>query len=169
MKYKEYPIRNPWHTATRFWDKVQRMPNGCAEWIGAKDGGGYGAFRYSNKLYRSHRFAWMLRYREWVPDDKVLCHTCDNPACVNTEHLFIGTQAENLADMTSKGRRTCGERHPSSKLTEREVEIIRTFCVRNGRGCKAFAARWFGISRQQVTNIASERQRRSNGLQDTKG
>ena len=84
---------------------------GCWLWNGAKFENGYGAFSYRNKTVRAHRWS----YNYWVgpiPDGLLVCHRCDTPACVNPDHLFVGTQRDNLDDREQKGRTLRGENHP---------------------------------------------------------
>ena len=78
----------------------------CIEWQGARNEkrGGYGVRRFRGRQWRAHRAAWVEAYGE-IPEGMLVLHRCDNPPCVNVEHLFLGTQADNLADMTTKGRR----------------------------------------------------------------
>lgn len=88
---------------------------GCIEWLGAtiKKRGGYGAFTHRPSglsMARAHRIAWQLFCFNIEEDEHVL-HSCDNPRCVNTDHLFLGDQAINVADMVAKGRQASGEQH----------------------------------------------------------
>ncbi|TCM21521.1 HNH endonuclease [Novosphingobium sp. PhB165] len=76
--------------------------DGCWEWIGAIDRDGYGIFSYAGKTYRAHRIAMQLDGRD--PGDMMACHHCDNPVCVRPDHLFAGTNADNMQDMVAKGR-----------------------------------------------------------------
>ena len=89
--------------ARRFWAKVEKT-DGCWLWRAATGANGrYGRFGIGSKVLLAHRVAWTLAHGE-LPDAARVLHRCDNPLCVNPAHLFLGTQGDNLRDMTSKGR-----------------------------------------------------------------
>jgi len=90
----------------RFWDKVVIGPN-CWVWVGACDSNGYGRVRRERRedgVEGAQRMSWILANGP-IPDGLFVLHHCDNPPCVRPKHLFLGTQADNLADCISKGRR----------------------------------------------------------------
>ena len=116
----------------RFWNKVNKKNDDeCWEWTANTLARGYGRICINNKMYLAHRVSWVI-HNGAIPDHNsyhgiCVCHTCDNPCCVNPAHLFLGTNKENLQDMQKKGRLVNhkGEKHGSHKLTEKEVIEIR--------------------------------------------
>lgn len=95
----------------RFWAKVRQAPNGCWEWTGSQTGGKptrrYGQFTYTVRRKQvhiyTHRVAWMIAHGP-IPAGQMICHHCDNPLCVKPDHLFIGTQFDNMRDASAKQR-----------------------------------------------------------------
>jgi len=119
----------------RFWDNVNKgNDNACWDWGGYLHIAGYGQFKCNRKTLLAHRFVWTIVFGE-IPEGLCVCHKCDNKGCVNPNHLFLGTQKDNIQDMISKGRRgkcgtkkgsNVGERHHNAKLTNEQVlEIVR--------------------------------------------
>lgn len=100
----------PKTTADRFWEKVRKTEY-CWEWTGSKRHKGYGAFCYVKNgepvQGRAHRFSYELHIGP-IPEGLFVLHKCDNPKCVNPDHLFVGDNRANVADMISKGRRVKG-------------------------------------------------------------
>lgn len=108
----------------RFYSKTLRNPaNGCLEWQAGTYPSGYGCFWYQGKTRRANRVAWMIEKGD--PGTLFVCHTCDNPLCVDIEHLFLGTPFENNQDKTSKDRVMIGVKVKSAKLTDQQVLEIR--------------------------------------------
>lgn len=109
----------------RFWSKVS-ISRQCWLWTAYKDAEGYGHIRHNDRMRFSHHIAWLL-WRGPIPDGMKVCHSCDNPSCVNPEHLFLGTQQDNMIDCTKKGRHgdVSGERNGRARLTYEQVEQIR--------------------------------------------
>lgn len=111
----------------RFSSKVMPEPNsGCYLWTAHTSKGGYGRFGIGGKVEDAHRVAYSL-YVAPIPEGQCVLHRCDVPSCVRPDHLFIGSQPQNLEDMTRKGRRSCGrgESSGSAKLTKAKVLAIR--------------------------------------------
>jgi hypothetical protein len=109
----------------KFWNQVDVGKNGaCWIWKGKKEQG-YGKIYFKGKRRFAHRVAWELTNGS-IPEGLLVLHSCDEPACVNPAHLWLGTQADNMKDMREKGRDVHGEQSPHSRLTEEQVkEILR--------------------------------------------
>lgn len=123
------PLRIQGNYVERFWGHAQpKGANECWPWHGARNVGGYGAANRHAINVPAHRMSYEINIGP-IADGMKICHTCDNPPCVNPEHLFTGTQQDNLRDMERKGRRSGGalrgEHNPASKLTEESVRDIR--------------------------------------------
>ena len=142
----------------RFFAKFKKSESGCWEWQAAKDKDGYGVFAYQNSSWRAHRWSYCA-FIEDLGTDKFILHACDNPKCVNPEHLSLGTHQDNEDDKTSKGRRPsqAGEINSQSILTTKDVVAIKVILRRHrtSRGIVKFIAEWFGVTPQCVSNIKS--------------
>lgn len=111
----------------RFWARVKPAANGCHEWTGSRQKYGHGMIRlpFADRGTLAHRLAWELK-KGPIPEGMHVLHSCDNPPCVNTEHLFLGTHADNMADKEAKNRGVKGSKHGNAKVTEAIVRAIRT-------------------------------------------
>jgi hypothetical protein len=112
-------------TTERFWAKVKKTDI-CWTWKGSRNGDGYGHFFFNGRVMLAHRVVWTMANGA-IPDGLQVLHKCDNPPCVRPDHLFLGTQLDNLADMEKKGRRdwSKGETCHDARLTEQQVIEIR--------------------------------------------
>lgn len=119
--------------------------------------GGYLRRSHKDRTVFSHRLAYCQAHGLDLADikGKVVMHTCDNPPCCNPDHLVLGTQRENLEDMTRKGRRVVVGAHPASRrLTQEQVDYIRTTCVKGSRTYGASAlAREFKMHPSAILDI----------------
>lgn len=126
MRVPAVAKRPPTETlAERLWRQVQRG-DGCWPFIGARSNKGYGYFKHDGVARFAHRVAYADANGP-IPDGIDVLHRCDNPPCCRPDHLFLGTQADNVADMISKGRdrKAVGSRTGNARLTEAKVVDIR--------------------------------------------
>lgn len=125
--------------------------SGCWLWQGLVCADGYGSALFARAKRRAHRVAWML-FRGEIAPGLVVCHKCDVRACVNPEHLFLGTPADNVQDMVAKGRILRGEENVSAKLTAQQVSRIKTMLAED-RMYVSEIAREFGVSHSTIQAI----------------
>lgn len=141
-------------TLERFEASYTKAENDCWIWNKATDKDGYGLFKMDGKSVRATRYSYQL-YKGLLRDGYFACHTCDNPSCVNPNHLFLGTAKDNAADMVKKGRSLFGNRNPSrlhtAKITLKQVDEIRDLCAKGLS--QAEIGKAYGISQQQVSRI----------------
>jgi len=130
------------------------MPSGCIEWAGPRDPNRYGRIAVGHKTKLAHRVAYERSIGP-IPDGMHVCHHCDNPPCINPDHLFLGTNYDNIQDRLRKGRPPSGcrgENHNKCKLTEAQVLKIRN----DTRPLKIIAAE-YGITPQNAGDIRARR------------
>lgn len=132
--------------------RSQPADNGCRLWTGAVYEKGHGKFRRNYKEVRAHRAAFELANGP-IPSGQVVCHRCDNPRCINPDHLFLGTVADNNLDMIRKNRHAFGARNGAAKLTDWRVRVIRR-AARSGLPVSEIARR-LGLSQSTVSHAAS--------------
>lgn len=136
----------------RFHRKYRKDKSGCWLWIASTAGKGYGQIKLTGERRQiyAHRLSYMIATGE-DPGAKHLCHTCDNPRCVNPKHLFIGTSHDNHMDQKAKGRHTYGSRNNQSKLDESMVWQIKAMLATGVQQRRIAAA--FGVSQIQISRI----------------
>lgn len=137
----------------RFWKQVQKS-NNCWLWIGAKCSYGYGNFRIMingvRPAIKAHRASYMLTNHTEIPLRMCICHKCDNRLCVNPDHLFLGTHADNSSDMVNKGRSARGQKIGICILNEEKVKKIREL---RSKYSITEIAKQFNVSRGCIWNI----------------
>lgn len=133
----------------RFWQKVKiEKENECWLWLAAKTAKGYGYFWVDSerKSVNAHRVSWEIKNGP-VPEGMLVCHNCDTPACVNPEHLFLGTAKDNMDDMVSKDR-------TKSSLTRAQREDIRT-AYKTGAYTQAQLAEEHNVARTTIGHVVN--------------
>lgn len=146
----------------RFMSKVSPEPmSGCWLWTTGTHPFGYGLFWMDDNTIGAHRAAWMI-FKGEIPNGMSVLHRCDVPECVNPDHLFLGTQGDNVRDCVAKGRnKNCMTSHPElicrgeqqghSKLSTQDVLYIRSHCFE--RGDMARLGRMFGVTSAAIAMI----------------
>ena len=146
--------RNRTSAAERCWRNTDKSTKDgmCWIWRGRKSNG-YGVFWVGDGTRTgAHRFSLILAGFE-VPDDAIVCHRCDTPLCVRPDHLFVGSQRDNIRDAVAKGRWRIGERNNHAKLTDEQIIEIRN---RYAKGASSNClAEEFALNRSHVSEIVS--------------
>lgn len=126
--------------------------NPCIEWP-KKSRLGYGIiwFKSNRNFVLAHRIAWVYEHGE-IPEGMFLCHSCDNRACVNVDHLFLGTPQDNSSDMVAKKRQMHGEKHYNAKLSEADVKNIKE----SNLSSRALAKQ-YNVSKTNILDIKKNR------------
>jgi hypothetical protein len=118
---------------------------GCILFTGSIRDCGHGQIGWQGKMLKAHRAAWIVKNGP-IPSGLCVCHRCDVPACINPDHLFLGTQVDNIDDMHTKGRGAAFKR----RLTDEQIAHIRA-----ARGRQIEIASRFGVSRAYVSMLRS--------------
>ncbi len=121
----------------------------CVLWLGARTPKGYGRLDYKSKSYSAHRLSWTLINGETQLD---VLHTCDVRHCIRLEHLYTGTNQDNVDDKVNKGRQLVGTRNGQSVLTEQDVKMILQK-AETGKYTQTELAHEFGVSQSLISLI----------------
>lgn len=135
----------------RFYSKfIVNSENGCWEWAANRFPKGYGCFKLNGKSNAAHRISYKIHVGE-IKERMVICHKCDNPCCVNPNHLFMGTQKENLQDRNLKGRSIKGHKNGRCILTEKDIPIIKSLLKE--KIDQRDIAKKFGVAQTTISSI----------------
>jgi hypothetical protein len=134
------------------------MLTNCIEWHASRDKAGYGRMRFMGTCWLAHRVAWVKAHGE-IPPGMCVLHKCDNPPCVNVEHLFLGTQKDNIKDCYEKGRisratRNAGEKQWKAKIS---ADVAREIKRLKGTSTLREMSEKFGLSKQAIWDIQNGR------------
>jgi hypothetical protein len=131
-------------------NSIPEPNSGCLLWLHGLTAAGYARLRVNGVEVYAHRLAWELANGQSIPTGMCVCHKCDVPSCINPDHLFIGTHADNMADMARKGRKVQvrGEAIGGAKLTAENVRELRAAV-----GTRREIAARFGISTSHLDKI----------------
>ena len=141
-------VKNPEKILGRFRDKFVPEPNsGCWLWTASTFRTGYGKFRVDDRMVSAHRVSYEL-HNGLIPEGLHVCHTCDVKVCVNPDHLWLGTNQDNVDDRDAKGRQAKGSEHGRAKLTEEQV-----WEIYHAEGTLREIAEQYGVLFQQVSKI----------------
>lgn len=139
----------------RFWSYVRKTRT-CWLWTGTSRDKRYGCLfmvKPTRRYVAAHRISWELHYGP-VADGMEVCHTCDNGMCVRPDHLFLGTRAENAADMASKGRSPKGTDHGMARKARITDEMVRDIRRRAAAGeTQTALGKEYGVSQHYVSRI----------------
>ena len=136
----------------RFHAKYRKDESGCWIWMASCAGMGYGQIKLPGERRQiyAHRLSYLI-HKGPLPEGKQICHTCDNPKCVNPDHLFVGTSQDNHDDMKEKKRHTYRQQSKTAKITEEQARQVLGMV---GLGIKqTVIAKAFGLSQVQVSRI----------------
>jgi hypothetical protein len=140
-----------------FQDKIKITESGCWEWTKGKVSYGYGVAWYKGQGCRAHRLSYQLYFGE-IPDGLCICHKCDNPTCINPEHLFLGTNKDNIRDRDAKGH-NANDRKKYCKFGH-EFTIDNTYNYCGSRYCKMChclrSKKRYAIYKQSKISLSSE-------------
>lgn len=125
--------------------------SGCQIWTASLNSRGYGHLRVNGIMQRAHRLSFQLN-KGAIPKDGIICHKCDTPSCINPDHLFMGSHADNMEDRNKKKRQAFGERNAASVLCEADVLCIK-IRLKDGDSHRAIA-KDYSVSKSTITWIS---------------
>lgn len=150
--------------AVPFMDRIKMVPSStCWNWTGCLNNAGYGRIQHEGKLWYAHRFSYKIHIGE-IPDGMSVLHKCDVPSCVNPDHLFLGTQADNVHDCLRKGRHrsgpVAGEKNGNAKLNTEQVAEIRAKA--DAGQTRKNIAEEYGVTPAHISHICLGKKWRAN-------
>jgi hypothetical protein len=141
----------------KIFEVTEGTHKGCYESKNVKNKDGYSYTSINGKMILIHRLMYHIHYPDEDIDNKQICHRCDNPACVNPEHLFSGTQQDNITDKVIKGRQAKGSENGNSKLIESDIIEIINLILSGHFTSGTVIAKQYKVSRRVIENIINQK------------